>query len=267
MFENVVSKPAGRRMKWIVGVSGVLHGCAVAAVVLASMWHVDKLSVARDHVSVAIAPSIPPGDSGGGKRKTLPKATTPQKIKVKGDVQPVHVSHEETTTTTSTDETTDTTATGNGGGGDGKGHDLVTLGGGCPPGMECSIGTATVDIKPPDAPKPCTDPSRAHDPDCAPQEVDIVEGLRISGETDIQPPDDVKSMMARDGQSKLHAKFRVCLDTDGNVTRTSQVRSTGYSTYDDELTAAMSTWRYKPYTAAGKPIAVCGAVIFNFTLR
>lgn len=269
MFESVTAKPAARRRKLIVAVSGVLHSCAIASVIVASMWHIDKLPSSRDHVAVTLAPPIPPGDSGGGHAKKLPDATkTPKKVIVKSTVQPVRVHTEETTTTTTTtDETGDKSATGNGGGGDGKGHDLVTLGGGCPPGMECG-GTGIIEVKPPEV-KPCSDPSRANDADCAPQkvDVDVVEGLRISGDIDIQPPDDVKVMMSREGTSKLHAKFRVCLDTDGNVTSTQQVSSTGYSSYDDKLAGAMATWRYRPYTAGGKPIAVCGAVIFNFTLQ
>lgn len=124
-------------------------------------------------------------------------------------------------------------------------------------------------IAPPEV-KPCSE--RPTDPDCAPPPhhdpiIVIVENLRISGETQIQPDPDVKIMMEHAGQSHLHVAFKVCLDAGGAVTSTSRMGSTGYSSYDEALAAAIATWRYRPYSVNGVATPVCGPVTFNFTLR
>jgi len=108
-----------------------------------------------------------------------------------------------------------------------------------------------------------------NDADCKtePPKIVVVENLRIAGETQIQPGDDVKVMMQREGKSHLHVSFKVCLDKNGDVTSTSRMGTTGYDSYDDRLAAGIATWKYRPYSVNGTPIAVCGPVTFNFILR
>ena len=43
--------------------------------------------------------------------------------------------------------------------------------------------------------------------------------------------------------------------------------STGYERYDQVLTGAMWNWRYQPVMEANRPIEVCTAVTFTFTIQ
>jgi TonB family protein len=270
MFDSIVPPKRSRKRQIFFAVSGIAHGAALAALIVGTMWRIDKLGFTRPDAEVTIAPAMIAGDSGGGaKPKPRPAAEVKpklHKIRVTTPVQPVTVHTEETTTTTDTSTDTTSETPGNGTGGDGKGQDVPTIGSGCLEGANCGVSVAVVE-----APKPCTDPSRANDPDCAPPRKDppivVVEKLRTSGETQIQPSDEVKIMMQHAGQSHLHVAFKVCLDTNGAVTSSSQMGSTGYSEYDQALAGAIATWKYRPYSVNGVAIAVCGPVTFNFTLR
>jgi len=267
MFDSIAPPPISRRRRIFFASSGIAHGAAVAALIVAAMWRVDKLSFTREHTPVSMMPEPPPGNSGGGAKPAAAPPKTEKKhiIKkaiVKVPVQPVNV-----TTTTEPSEPTDEPP-GDGGGGDGKGSGEPTGGGGCTPGVDC-IGDAVVT---PPEPKPCSDPSRANDADCKPPAPQVVaptaiEALRIAGTTQIQPPDEVKMMMHHDGHDKIRGTFRVCLDTSGAVTSTRAIRSTGYDSYDDRLSAEMAGWRYRPFTVNGTAVAVCSAVTFVYSMR
>jgi TonB family protein len=95
----------------------------------------------------------------------------------------------------------------------------------------------------------------------------VLKGMRISGETQIQPNDALKSQLLHEGTSKLTAMIKVCVDTAGNVNSASQLRSTGYATYDQELLGAVRAWRYRPYSVGGMAVPVCGIVTFNYEMR
>lgn len=264
MFDSIAPPKTSRRRTIFFAASGIAHGGAVAALIIVAMLRVDKLDYTREHAQIAVMPAPPAGNSGGGRAKTLPNATkvVPHKIKVTTPVQPVpHAAQIETTTTTE-----EQGEPGTGGGGDGKGHDQPEIGTGCLEGTACGVA----EVKVPELPKPCSDPSRANDADCRPPPpppIVVVEKLRIAGETQIQPTDDVKVMMQREGKSTLHVSFKVCLDKDGAVTSTARLGSTGYGEYDDRLAQAIAGWKYRPYSVNGTAIAVCGPVTFNFHLR
>jgi hypothetical protein len=264
MFDSITRAPAGRWRRILLAFSGAVHGCAVTVLVAATMWRIDRLPLQRQPIAIAAPPMMSSPSSGGSPGKKMPpppKAQPPRKMQVT-HVQPVPVSvHEEQPASTSSDDT-------DGPPGTGPGNNEGPPGDGpaCEPGVTCA----------PAAPLPCTDPSRAKDPDCAPPpppqpppviNADVVEGLRIAGETQIQPPEDVPTRMARSGEHRLRASFRVCLDTAGNVTGTTRTASTGYASYDDRLAAAIATWRYRPYSVGGTARAVCGSVTFVYTLR
>ena len=263
MFDSIAPPPASRRRKMFFAASGVVHGAAVVALIAGAMWRVDKLDYERQHAALAVIPPPPAGSSGSHstrmKDPIAPKK--PVKIKIHTPVQPVHVTTEETSTTETSTSTTpgdDETP--------GPDTGIPTIGTGCIEGTNCGVSDSQT---PPPAPKPCSDPSRVNDADCKPKQppkIVIVENLRISGETNIQPSDDVKLMMEHSGQSRVHVAFKVCLDENGAVTSTSRIGSTGYASYDDALAAAISTWRYRPYSVNGTAIPVCGPVTFTFTL-
>jgi TonB family protein len=148
--------------------------------------------------------------------------------------------------------TTDGTGTGNGlGSGTGSGE---------------GSGSSTTD-------GPCTS-------DCGPPVVAVVEhkqprmvppmvltGLRISGETQIQPPDPVKTEMHRSGQDRATANYQVCLDAAGNVASARALKSSGFAAYDERLANAIASWRYRPYSVDGHGIPVCSVVTFIFAMK
>jgi hypothetical protein len=265
MFDNIAPVRISRRRKIFFAASGVVHGAAVAALIVTAMWRVDKLTHEKEHVQVSIMPPPPPGNSGGGVKPTASKPDVPRpprRIRVTTPVQPVpHVA-------VSVEPTEPADHVGDGGGGDGKGSGDETIGSGCTDALGCGAAISA----PPEPPKPCSDPSRAADPDCAPKTpprppIVVIGQLRLSGETNVQPPDDVKVRMGREGKSKLHGAFRVCLDASGAVASSQLITSTGYETYDQRLIETMAGWTYRPYSVNGTPIAACGAVAFVFTMR
>jgi TonB family protein len=70
--------------------------------------------------------------------------------------------------------------------------------------------------------------------------------------------------MARDEKKKLAAVIKVCIDPSGNVTSTSVIKSSGYSTYDDKLVEGIRSWKYRGYVDGGKPVPACSAVAITF---
>ena len=62
-----------------------------------------------------------------------------------------------------------------------------------------------------------------------------MKSLWLTGVKEIQPPDNVKTEMFRDGKDKTVASFQVCLDTSGNVAQVRQLKSSGYGGYDAAL--------------------------------
>jgi TonB family protein len=167
-------------------------------------------------------------------------------------VQPVeHVAPRVEATT----EASDATGTGTGDGvgsnpGDGEGS-------GAAGGVTCGLPDCAGDPPPPVV----TPPKQQMIPPA------VLKGMRISGETQIQPNDALKSQLLHEGASKLTAMIKVCVDAQGNVNSASQLRSTGYAAYDQELLGTVRTSRYRPYSVAGTPVPVCGIVTFNYEMR
>jgi TonB family protein len=95
----------------------------------------------------------------------------------------------------------------------------------------------------------------------------VLQGMRISGETQIQAPDTVKTMMMRDGKDRTVGALKLCIATDGGIKSVAIASSTKYEAYDAKLVATARSWRYKPYTVNGTPMPVCGVVTFVYTIR
>ena len=92
-----------------------------------------------------------------------------------------------------------------------------------------------------------------------------LKGL-LASSTRIDVPEVVQTQMRHDEKKKANAVIKVCINTSGEVTQTSVMKSSGYSAYDDNLVAGTRAWRYRPYVAEGKPVPACSAVVFAFTL-
>lgn len=238
--------------KTLVLVSLAVHAGLVVAFLVAGLWHIDRLEAARRPFDLAYAPP-PPAPSGGGE--ALPKPKLAKKEHPKVVVQPPVVKPPD-------DESRQTEPTTGTGGGSGS-----AVGPGTGPGTPTDTGT-------------CTDPNACGPSDKKPEPIPqvaaakkvtvppgVLRGLRISGETQIQPSDAVKNQMIRDDHRQVRPAFVICIGTSGEVTSTRKVTTSGYDSYDAQLFAAIQTWRYRPYMIGNQPVPACGIVTFAYSIE
>ena len=231
---------------WLIGISLCLHLALIFGLFVAGMWRVDQLDPAKHRIDLAVQLPPPPAASGS-------PALKPQKI------VPIHrhivheiVLPEHVTTPPVVADITDVGGTGSGTG-SGSGADINGIDGPCLENCGPGSGSAKVEQKKVVVEKIVSP--------------DVVRGLRISGKTQIQPNDSLKAQLDHEGKTQLSAMFKVCVDTSGVVSGLTQLRSTGYASYDAELSAAIHQWRYTPYVADGTPIPFCGVVTFNYGMK
>ncbi len=223
----------------------------VAGLFVVGAWHLDQLDVIKTRSELHVAMAPPAESAGSPAQPRTTRFERKKKDKPKVVVQPSeHPPVAEVATATTT-----TTGIGDGSG-EGSG-----AGSGAGSGSGSSESPCTAD---------CGPPAHEH-PEPAPQQQiippQLLSGLRVSGETQLQPPDMVKTDMHRAGTSRVVASFQVCLDTHGSVASTRQLKPSGYPGYDAELVRGLSTWRYKPYTLNGRGIAVCSVVTFIYSMK
>ena len=214
----------------------------------------EKLDAGREEMSLSVF--TPPGNSGGGAapRVAAAVAIKPRRQVVKTLAQPTAKMDRVITTEPAADE-----PPGDGGGGDGTGIGAPTSGSGCQH-EPCGVSEIPVPLPPVLAPPVVAPP--VVEPSIVPPSV--VAGLRISGETQIQPPDLVRTAMARDGATRVIGTFKICLSERGEVVNITMLKSTKYAGYDDEIKRTMRTWRYRPYLIGGSAAPVCSVVTFSY---
>ena len=238
-----------RRLLILVSLSA--HVVLVLAFLVAGLWHIDRLEAARRPFDLAY---VPPHAEAGGGGDALPKPELRHKKIAKGVTQPPKTKPTETANS----EAKTTTGIGTGDEiGPGKGPGTPTDIGSCedPP-----CGESNDPPQPPEPPK--VEPPK---PTAVP--ASVLRALRISGETQIQPPDTVKTQMIRDDQRRLTPVFEVCISTSGDVSSVRQLHLSGYAPYDAALLSAIHAWRYRPDMADGHPVPACGIVTFAYTIE
>ncbi|MGE0872832.1 MAG: energy transducer TonB [Kofleriaceae bacterium] len=130
----------------------------------------------------------------------------------------------------------------------------VGLEGGEVGGVVGSIGSPPPPPPPPPHPSPMNIPPGT------------LEQFRKTGERAIVPDDKTKLKLQTSGQSKLVGAFKLCVNSSGDVTRVSAIRSTGFPEYDTKLIDTMkTTWSYRPVIVDGKAKAVCTAITFIYS--
>jgi hypothetical protein len=228
-----------------------IHIAIVAGLFVAGAWNLDQLEMIRPPAEHIAMP--PPAEPAGSPARPATPLPHKQQDRPKVTVQPPDHPSVAAPEVASAVATTDRTGTGSGNG-SGDGNQ-----GGDGSGSGSTASPCTADCGPPEH----------HDP-APPQQIippHMLSGLRISGETQLQPPDVVKTDLHRAGTSRVVASFQVCLDATGEVASTRQLRPSGYPGYDAVLARGLATWRYKPYTMNGRGIAVCSVVTFIYTLK
>ncbi len=217
-----------------------------AGLFVVGAWHLDQLDVTRTQSELHVAMAPPAEPAGSPAQPQTTRFERKKKDKPKVMVRPSdHLPVADVVTTL----TTTTTGMGDG------------IGSGSGSGSGSSVSPCTSDCGPPEH----EHPEPAPQPQIIPPQ--LLSGLRVSGETQLQPPDVVKTDMHRAGTSRVVASFQVCLDTNGSVAATRELKPSGYPAYDAELVRGLSTWRYKPYTLNGRGIAVCSVVTFIYSMK
>ena len=94
--------------------------------------------------------------------------------------------------------------------------------------------------------------------------VQVLKGLRISGEEQITPPSKALVDMERSGKSRVVASAKMCLTEGGRVKSVSIIKPSGFPSWDRKITTKMKVWKYKAYRVNGKAIPVCTSVTFVY---
>lgn len=95
----------------------------------------------------------------------------------------------------------------------------------------------------------------------------VLQGLRLSGDTQVHPSASTQAMMLRDGNNRVDGNVKLCLSTTGSIASVSLVKSTRYPEYDAALLAAVHGWRYAPYRVNGAPVQACSLVRFVYQIQ
>ena len=90
-----------------------------------------------------------------------------------------------------------------------------------------------------------------------------LEQQRISGDKDIQPPNDVATKISRAGK-RVVGVVKMCLNTGGKVKSINMLKSTGHPSYDAKIKSKIRLWKYRPFKVNGKPVPVCTSVTFIY---
>ncbi len=265
MFETLTQKKQRSfTFKLLAIGSGALHVTIGGAFILMGMWQIEE--IARPSRGLAMASSFSIAQSGGSPKaapepKMLTKLT-PKKEVIKERRQPSKQTIKASEVTETASHSSEAAGDGNGlgtgvgqGKGDGKG-----LGDG-PPGLGLGIIVCTGDDC---TPPPLPTTKRAEPPKQVGSTV-LSSLKRISGTPQILPPSRTQSAMRSGGNTKIVAVVRLCLNAQGEVNRQSILKSSGYAQYDAKLLSEIRRWRYSPYLANGKPIAICSQVTFVYS--
>jgi len=91
----------------------------------------------------------------------------------------------------------------------------------------------------------------------------VLEHLRVSGDTRLQPDPATLQQIRRDGRTTARWAVKVCVSADGRVSSAVMLMSSRYDAYDAAILSAIRGWRYRPYFLDGVAVPVCSAVSFR----
>ena len=258
--------------KWLIVVSVTTHLALAAVLVITSIWHLDKVEAAPyRHKLDLLQPG--PKEAAGGPAPTQTLQFN-RKHTVHETVQPAKPPTPDQAPAASEVATGTGTGTSSGpGGASDPGGDCrencapstaavapVCGNGSLETGEECDDGNTTggdgcsATCRREPKPVPMLPPA-------------VLQGLRISGETQIHPDELTQNRMRRDGVARAVGTLLVCVSATGHVATARIALSTKYPEYDGALLSAVRDWQYRPYTANNVAIPACGTVTFVYTIR
>ncbi|HET7506626.1 MAG TPA: TonB family protein [Kofleriaceae bacterium] len=247
---------------------------AVAGGLFASgVWQIERLHAdarARTDLGQPLAPPAPAASVAAAKLPEIKRKE--QKRVVKESVQPPTTPQQATPTTT---EVSETPGSGEGSGGaDAPGTCVENCGEPHQAAPVCGDGSR-------DAGEQCDDGNTAAGDGCSPTcqiEVkprpatravapSVLQGLRMSGETQLHPSASTQSQMVHDEVHRVTGTVKLCVSTDGGVSSAAMLRPTGYAAYDATLLSAVRAWRYRPYMVGDTPVPACSTVTFIYSIE
>lgn len=263
MFDNFTAAKRKKLPRWLAALllsSIAIHAAVIAAMVLHGWWQVDKLTLPRGGVTLAVTtpPPPPPAARKGADKPATPNATQVRRA-VNETTQPVRVTPAGLVSLGEAGEQL----------GRPDGSESGTAGPeGCV-GLACSvIGAPDIGGEPP----PCVGPdcNRCTGDDCGEDHIVpqvAMEQRRLSGNRDIYPGDATKLAIQRDGVRRVVTTVKMCLSSGGTVQRLELLKSSGYAEYDALIQATMRTWRYSPFAVNGEAVPVCTSITFIYNQR
>jgi TonB family protein len=260
MFERVITRPRSpRRTTAILLATALAHVAVIGTLVVAAMWKIERIPFSdRSDLRVAVQIEAPPaGGPPPGQRlevQRVRQAKRPVKEPVQPVVKPPVADPAPSTTTTSTG--------GPPGGGDNPDGDPDATGTG--------TGTGTCLVEPcgPETDEPPAKPTPEPKVEAPPRIVDptLAAGLRVAGDAQIYPPDDVRGAIFRDGRDQVSGTFKVCVGADGAIDSVKVLKGTGYAGYDRALVDGMREWRYRPYRVDGTAVPMCFVQVWRYRM-
>ncbi len=247
--------PKSRRF-WFISCSIAGHLALGVGVFASGIWRIERLDADRRSLStLAVLSQAAPE---GGSPKALPAVTLKPK--------PLKLVKEVTQPATLKPTVVDVAAVATVVPGDGEGE---AEGPGTGTGPEGSTGTCLTPpcgVEPtPEPAKPPKPKDRVEDPLFIPPTA--LKLMRTGGQTQVHPPETVKTQMLREGRARSVGLLKVCISELGTVTSVDVLSSTKYPAFDARLLEAVRGWTYKPYAAQGRNVKVCGTVTFDYSIR
>lgn len=250
MFDNYVGAKNVKTGAWtaeLVLAAVVLHVFVGAALLVKGWWAISEIDrPTRASASISSAPPPPPPPPGGSNKKIEKKKPKVKKVKevTQIDERKVKPKVEEETTEESEDEGVE---------GGVEGGVVGGVVGGVIGGVEGGVLGGSLGGDPP--------PPPMNEPKIVPQVA--LEASRISGEKDIQPPNNVATKISREGK-RVVGVVKMCLNGAGTVKSLNMLKSTGHPTYDAKIKSKMRLWKYRPFKVNGKSVPVCTSVTFIY---
>ena len=248
------------------------HLCVAGGLFAAAVWNLERLQADKLHVEIRDVLPLPA--AAGRLASQTTKVDFKPKVHITKDtVQPTERKPKETPQAPSTGEPT----TGGGGGaGDASSPGQCTEN--CDPtprapvcgdgsldaGEQCDDGN-TLDGD--GCSSTCRIEARPQPPAMVVVPPHVLQGLRVSGDTQVRPSEGTQQQMVHDGVSRALGVVKLCIAADGGVSSANLLRSTKYPDYDQRLVAAVQGWRYQPYSVNGIATRACSTVTFIYQIQ
>jgi protein TonB len=243
-FEGILTQPDTRPRKfrrWMLGLSLGIHGAALLAGAIHSIWQVDELPMPQVQVSLVadVPPPPPPPPPPARKASTKPK-TKPVEAKPQTIVAPDKVEKAPEPEPEKEDSAEDNGVEGG-------------VEGGVAGGV---LGGVVGNAPPPPPPK-----------DTGPKIVAANIGRRqllIDPNAEAFRPK-LPRALQESGQT-FTARMQICVSAAGAVTSVRILKGAG-AAIDGQLPTVVRRWRYRPMQMDGKPIPFCYPATYSISGR